>query len=263
MIPSLEYFFVKILKDAFKFYQENPQFIDYLVSHPDPSYKNTLRIIASQSKVNFYITDAISNFRIPAVIISCEEERESIREVGQQSGDLQAVSLVEVTGEALSLDTYGRGQLGNFPIYQITVYCNGEKLLENQYLLDYYTGKIQILGEYYIEEGVYTADYTYFQNYAEPQTTVIEANYSISVISNNLNEVMILYRIAQHSLLSLRTLVSGLGVKNQQLFGSGIMPYMREDQPEPLFQRQLTLNFEIEVSGYNFYDILRKIELTV
>jgi len=256
-LPTVEHFFFSLITDYFAFLRENPYFVDYVLGTKDLKLKDYSRRLIQRVPIQVYLMFPRKNVKTPFIAITIASETSAANYIGDATSPHFPIREVSVAGEVLTFQ-YGEARLQNFPVKELKVFEDGVEIPEVEYLVDYVTGRIH-LGDRYQEGRTYTADYTYFTNYLEPVSYLNSYGIVFDVVSNNVDEVVILHRLLQYLLLSERLLLAALGMKNQSVSSGEVAPEFLNDQPEPLYGRTLTLSFDMEVSGFLPYSVIRNI----
>ena len=254
-----EYLISSILKDGLEYFKDHPETMDQVLLTHDEEVIKRAKYIVQKLPVKVLVSYPRSKFSLPLYVVFLEEEEEDINFIGDKIIPAATThqTPIEIKNEELDFPNF---QLTCKPIATATVYCNGIALPRTDYSFDPRTGRGRI-ADGYDPAATYTADYTYFKNYYDPIGGMFRSTYRIECLSNNIEEVLILYRLAQFLFMSNRTALSYIGCKNQSLAGEDLEPVNFEDQPDFIFRRALYLTFTMEGTGTIPLPALQNIEV--
>jgi len=256
-LPTVEHFFYSFITDYLGFLKENLYFVDYVLATKDLRLKDYARKLVQKTPIQVFLMFPRQIPKAPFVTITIASETSAVSYIGDSLTVPFPVAEATTTGEVLTFQD-GEARLKNFPVKTLTLYEDGVVVPSEAYLIDYFTGLIH-LGERYRAWATYTATYTYFTAYLEELSYLNSYHVVFDVLSTNVDEVVILHRLLHHLILSERLLLSALGMKNQSVSCGEVTPQFSGDQPEPLYGRTLTLSFDMEVSGFLPYSVIRNI----
>ncbi len=255
----VEYLLSSILKDGLNYFKAHPEEIDQVLLTHDEKLVKKAKYVVQNLPVKVLVSYPRSKFSLPLYVVFLEEEEEDINYVGDMIAPPATThqTPIEVVDEIIDFPDF---QLAHKPIDTAAIYGNGIILPQTDYSLNYYTGFGRIV-DGYDPTATYTANYTYFEKYYEPIGGMFRSIYRIECLSNNIEEVLILYRLAQFLFMSNRTALSYIGCKNQSLAGGDLEPINFEDQPDFIFRRALYFTFTMEGVGTIPLPALQNIEV--
>lgn len=255
----VEYLLSSILKDGLDYFKTNPQEIEQVLLTHDTEVINRAKYIVQKLPVKVLVSYPRSKFSLPLYVVFLEGEEEDINYIGDKTdpADNSYQTPIAITNEVIEVPDF---QLTHKPLDTVSILCNGIALSPYDFSYNRYTGRGHLIGNY-DPSASYTANYTYFEKYYEPIGAMFRSVYRIECLSNNIEEVLILYRLAQFVFMSNRTALSHIGFKNQSLSGEDLEPVNFEDQPDFIFRRALYFTFTREGTGTIPLPALQNIEI--
>lgn len=257
-----------VIEEGIEFFRENPQYLDYvLTTHEEDTVKN-LKTIITTLEIPVLVGFPRDNMSSPMIALFLEGEQEKVDNLGDIIGDHNttdyAIFPVTVTSEIItsSSETFPFFYLANRPINAAhTLYKDGTVLDTADYTLNFYTTAGR-WGATCTKTSTYTADYVWYQNYQEELCAGINSVYRIEIISNNIEEVLCLYRLVQYLLMADRWDLSDMGLKNQKMYGGDLEPLEQSDQPNLLYSRALYFEFTMDGGSVIPLDVLKSIQVS-
>lgn len=257
-----------ILETGFEYFRRNISYIDYVLrTHEEDTVKN-LKTTLEYLDLPIIIGYPRDNMTIPLISIFLEGEQEKVEYIGDAIGDNSSVEFainpVVVTDEVIesTATTFPYFELENRPINaSYTLYKDDVALETSDYTLNIYTTRGKWAASC-TDTSVYTADYIWYKNYQEELCAGINSVYRIEVISNNIEELLSLYRLVQYLLMASRSQLSYLGLKNQKLYGGDLEPLETTEQPVLLYSRAIYYEFTIEGSSVLPIGVLKQIQVS-
>jgi hypothetical protein len=257
-----EYLIGSILKDGLEYFKDHPELMSQVLTSHDSSLIEKAKYLVEKLPVKVVLSYPRTRLTAPIYAIFLEEEEEEINYVGDKIIPAATTTQTPIAVENESLDfvPFPRFQLLHKPVADLTIFCNGVDIPFTDFSLNGYTGEGN-LADGYSADATYTASYTYFEQYLDPIGGLFRSTYRIECLSNNIEEVLILYRLAQFLLMSNRTGLSNIGLIKQSLAGSDLEPVASEDQPDFIYRRALFFTFSIEGVGTIPLPALQNIEV--
>jgi len=257
-----EYLIGSLLKDGLKYFKDHPELMNQVLISHDSSLIEKAKYLVEKLSVKVVMSYSHIKFSSPAYVIFLNEEGEDINYLGDKitpASTTYATPQV-IQNEALDFVPFPFFEVAHKPIFEATLYRNGEIIPVYDYTLNLTTGKGNLSGEYSPLDS-YTITYSYLPFYFDPIGAMFNATYRIECLSNNVEEVLILYRLAQFIFLSNRTGLANVGLKKQLLSGEDLEPVALEDQPDFIYRRALYFTFSVEGAGTIPLPALQNIEV--